>query len=74
MNFKVILEKNIWDYINKNKSKIKDIHTFGNIIKLIKVDRIKREKKKKEYFRIIKVKYKFVIKDNIKLIKENKEF
>ena len=71
--FEEIFEENIGDYINKITGKIKDIQTFGNIIKLINVEKIKEDKQKKEYFRIIEEKYKYVIKDNIKLVKEDKE-
>ena len=34
MRFEEVLETNIRDFINKITSKIKDILTFGNIIKL----------------------------------------
>ena len=72
LNFETMFEENIRDYINNITGKIKDIQTFGNIIKLINIARIK-EDKQKEYFRILEEKYKFVIKDNIKLIKDDKQ-
>ena len=71
--FEEIFEENIGDYINKITGKIKDIQTFGNIIKLINVEEIREDKQKKEYFRKLEEEYKFVIKDNIKLVKEDKE-
>ena len=72
LNFETMFEENIGDYINKITGKIESIQTFGNIIKLVNAEKIK-EDKQKEYFRILEEKYKFVIKDNIKLIKEEKE-
>ena len=63
-----MFEENINDYINKITDKIKDIQTFGNIIRLIDVNRIKTEKQK-DYFRILKEKYKINIKNDIKFIK-----
>ena len=61
-------KKYIIDYINKLTEKIKDIQSFGNIIQLIEINRIKEEKQK-DYFTILKQKYKLIIKDYIKLIK-----
>ena len=75
LNFEAMFEENITDYINKITSKIKDIQTFGNIIKLIDVDRIVEEKKN-DYFRILKEKYVLIIKNDIKSIsikEENKK-
>ena len=71
-NFETIFEENIIEYINKLTGKIKDIQTFGNIIKLINEKRMKEEDQK-FYFRILKEKYRSVIKNNIKLIKDDKE-
>jgi len=45
MNFKEIFQENKKDFINKITSKIKDISTFGNIIKLIDITRIQERKK-----------------------------
>ena len=67
-----MFEENITDYINKITSKIVNIQTFGNIIKLINEKRIKEEKKK-DYFRILEDKYKYIIKNDIKSIKGEKE-
>ena len=72
LNFETMFEENIRDYIHKITGKIKDIQTFGNIIKLIEIDRIKKDKQK-EYFRILEEKYKFIIKDNIKSIKDSEQ-
>ena len=72
LNFEIIFEENITDYINKITEKIKDIKTFGNIIELIEIDRI-NEEKQKYYFKILKEKYKIVIKNDIKLIKGEAE-
>ena len=67
-----MFEENILDYINKIIDKIEDIQTFGNIIKLINESKIKKENQK-DYFRILKEKYKLVVKNDIKSIKDNKE-
>ena len=72
LNFETVFEENIVDYINKITGKIKDIQTFGNIIKLVNVEEIKYDKQK-EYYLILEEKYKLFVKDNIKLIKEEKE-
>ena len=72
LNFETMFEENINDYINKITDKIKDIQTFGNIIRLIDVNRIKTEKQK-DYFRILKEKYKINIKNDIKFIKGETE-
>jgi hypothetical protein len=50
-NFEEMFEENITDYINKITSKIENIQTFGNIIKLINEKKIKEENQK-DYFRI----------------------
>ena len=71
-NFETMFEENISEYINKITGKIKDIKTFGNIIKLIDEKRMK-EDNQKDYYRILKEKYRSVIKGNIKLIKDDKE-
>ena len=68
LNFETMFEENITDYINKLTEKIKDIQTFDNIINLIEVNRIKKEKQK-DCLRILKEKYKLVIKNAIILIK-----
>jgi len=71
-NFEEMFEENITDYINKITSKIENIQTFGNIIKLINEKKIKEENQK-DYFRILEDKYKLIIKNEIKLIKGEKE-
>ena len=71
-NFEKMFEENISEYINKITGKIKDIQTFGNIIKLIDEKRMK-EDNQKDYYQILKEKYGSVIKGNIKLIKDDKE-
>ena len=72
LNFETIFEENIIDYINKLTEKIKDIKTFGNIIHLIEVNRIKKEKQSL-YFNILKKKYKNIFENEIKLIKNEYE-
>ena len=68
-NFEIMFEEIISDYINKITGKIKDIQTFGNVIKLIEVKRI-NEEKQRDYFRILKEKYNKVIEKDIKNIKD----
>ena len=70
-NFETMFEENITEYINSITEKIKDIQTFGNIIELVDEKRMK-EDNQKDYIRILKEKYKSVIKDNIKSIKNDK--
>ena len=45
LNFEEIFKENKKEFINKITSKIKDISTFGNIIKLIDINRIQEKKK-----------------------------
>ena len=71
-NFETIFKENITEYINKITEKIKDIQTFGNIIKLVDETRMKEEDKK-DYFDLLKEKYNSVIKYNINSIKNDKE-
>ena len=63
-----MFEEIISDYINILIGKIEDIQTFGNIINLIEINRIKEEKQR-DYFRTLKDKYKHVIENDIKNIK-----
>ena len=72
LNFEIMFEKIISDYISKITGKIEDLQTFGNIMKLIEVDRIKSDKQI-EYFGILKEKYKFIVENKIKLIKGETE-
>ena len=69
-NFEEMFEENITEYINKITGKIINIETFGNIIKLIKIERIKEEKQK-DYFRILEETYKLYIKNHVGLIQDN---
>ena len=71
-DFETIFKENITGYINKITEKIKDIQTFGNIIKLINEERME-EDNQEGYIGILKEKYRSVIKDNIELIKNDKE-
>ena len=70
MRFEEIFETNIRDFINKITSKIKDILTFGNIIKLIDVKSL--GDKKTDFYNILKDKYEHIIKDEIQTLKEDK--
>jgi len=70
-NFEKMFEENITEFINKIISKIEDISTFGTIIELIDVTRI--EKKKKDYYDLLKDKYELIIKNQIKTLKEGDE-
>ena len=70
MRFEEVLETNIRDFINKITSKIKDILTFGNIIKLIDVKSL--GDKKTDFYNILKDKYEHIIKDEIQTLKEDK--
>ena len=70
MKFEEIFETNIRDFINKITSKIKDILTFGNIIKLIDVKSL--GDKKTDFYNILKDKYEHIIKDEIQTLKEDK--
>jgi S-adenosylmethionine hydrolase len=62
-----MFEENITEYINKITGKIINIETFGNIIKLIKLERIKEEKRK-DHFKILEETYKLYIKNHVELI------
>ena len=70
MRFEEVLETNIRDFINKITSKIEDILTFGNIIKLKDVKCL--WDKKTYFYNILKDKYDFVAKDKIQTLKEDK--
>ena len=72
LNFEKMFEENITDYINKITSKIEDIQTFGNIIKLIDESKIEKNKQQ-DYFRILENKYKLIVKNDIKTIEDDKE-
>ena len=70
MRFEEVLETNIRDFINKITSKIEDILTFGNIIKLKDVKCL--WDKKTYFYNILKDKYDFVAKDKIQTLKKDK--
>jgi len=70
LNFEEIFQENKKDFINKITSKIKDIPTFGNIIKLIDITRI--QEKKKDYYNILKDKYELIIKNEIQSLSGDK--
>ena len=70
LNFEKIFQENITEFINKITSKIKDIPTFGNIIKLIDINRI--QEKKKDYYNILKDKYEIIIKNDIQTLTGDK--
>jgi hypothetical protein len=69
LNFEEIFQENKKDFINKITSKINDIPTFGNIIKLIDITRI--QERKKDYYIILKDKYELIIKNDIQSLKED---
>ena len=71
LNFEIMFKENITEFINKIISKIEDISTFGIVIKLIDVTRI--EKKKKDYYDLLKEKYELIIINQINLLKKNDE-
>jgi hypothetical protein len=70
LNFEEIFQENKKDFINKITSKIKDIPTFGNIIKLIDITRI--QERKKDYYIILKDKYELIIKNEIQSLSGDK--
>ena len=70
LNFEEIFQENKKDFINKITSKIKDIPTFGNIIKLIDITRI--QEKKKDYYNMLKDKYELIIKNEIQSLSGDK--
>lgn len=43
MNFEIIFERNISEYINKIISKIKEIFNFDKVLKLINIDNTRQE-------------------------------
>ena len=67
-----MFEENIIDYIHNLTGKIKNIQTFGNIIKLVDEEKIQKEKQF-YYFKILEDKYKSIVINEIKLIEEEKE-
>ena len=71
LNFETIFKDNIIEFINKLTSKIVNISTFGNIIDLIDISRIKDNIK--DYYDILKLKYEYVIKHEISVLKEEEK-
>jgi hypothetical protein len=70
LGFEEIFEANIKDFINKITSKITDILTFGNIMKLLDANRL--GEKKKDYYNLLKNKYDLIVKIEIQSLKEDK--
>ena len=70
MNFSNIFKKNIYEYINKIISKIKDISNFDSIIKLININKIDD---KNIFLDSLKKKYENIIKNQIGLLTNNEE-
>ena len=60
----------IYKFVSFVTSKIKDISTFGTIIEIIDTERIKDKDKIEHYYNIFKNKYDSIIKNDIKIIKE----
>ena len=71
LNFEIMFKENLEEFINKIISKIEDISTFGTVLELIDVSLI--EKKKKDYYDLLKDKYVLIIINQIKLLKEGNE-
>ena len=71
LDFETMFKENLVEFINKIISKIEDISTFGTVMELINITRI--EKKKKDYYDLLKDKYELIIKNQINQIKEEKE-
>ena len=69
LNFETMFETRIRDYIKKMTDKINNIESFGNVIKLITIERLKEENVN-DYFRILEDKYTYYIKNSIKSIKD----
>ena len=72
LRFEKMFEENIIDYIHNLTGKIKNIQTFGNIIKLVDEEKIQKEKQF-DYFKILEDKYKSIVIKDIKLIEKEKE-
>ena len=70
LDFETMFKENIAEFLNKILSKIEDISTFGTIMELITVNRL--EKKRKDYYNLLKEKYELIIKNQIKKL-EGKE-
>ena len=62
--FEIMFEENIIEYLIKIISKIEDIWTFSTVIELIDIKSI--EKRKNDYYNLLKDKYESIIKNQIK--------
>ena len=62
MNFEIIFERNLSEYINKIISKIKEISNFDKVIKLINIDNIQD---KNIFLKSLAKKYDNIIKDGL---------
>ena len=71
LNFEIMFKENLEEFLNKIISKIEDFATFGTVIEIINVTRI--EKKKKDYYDLLKEKYELIIIYQIKQLKEEDE-
>ena len=69
LNFEEAFKEKINEFINKITSKIIDIPTFGTIIEIIDIKRIDNDKKY-DYYKILKEKYEYVIKNEIESLED----
>ena len=69
LNFEEMFKVKINEFINKITSKIIDISTFGTIIEIIDTSRIDNNTKY-DYYKILKDKYEYIIKNEIESLKE----
>ena len=72
LNFEEMFKVKINEFINKITSKIIDISTFGTIIEIIDTTRIDNNIKY-DYYKILKDKYEYIIKNEIESLKEENE-
>ena len=71
LNFEKMFEENLQEFINTILSKIEDIPSFGTVMEIISVDRLRN--KKKVYYDLLKEKYESVIVKEITKLKGVKE-
>jgi hypothetical protein len=64
-----MFEIRIRDYIHKMTEKINNIESFGSVIKLVTIERLKEENIN-DYFRILEGIYTYNIKNSIESIKD----
>ena len=69
LNFEEAFKEKINEFINKITSKIIDISTFGTIIEIIDISRIDKDKKY-DYYKILKEKYEYIIKNEIESLED----